>query len=149
MFAAHLGSVCVGNESVCVFPFVRQMEGHRHHSAQQVGHHRGDNQQRRHYHFSHGECFVWSLHTHTGTHTHARVGRETLCDYNGENSKDQYFPFICRRTWKWPSTSRAFSPPGTSSTSRTRSLQSESAGQSPTDSRVDVVVAVCLASVCV
>lgn len=70
VFSAHLGSVCVGNESMCVFPFVRQMEGHRHHSAQQVGHHRGDNQQRRHYHFSHGECFVWSLHTHMGTLTH-------------------------------------------------------------------------------
>lgn len=70
VFSAHLGPVCVGSESMCVFPFVRQMEGHRHHSAQQVGHHRGDNQQRRHYHFSHGECFVWSLHTHTGTLTH-------------------------------------------------------------------------------
>lgn len=155
VFPAHLGSVCVGNESMCVFPLVRQMEGHRHHSAQQVGHHRGDNQQRRHYRFSHGECLVWSLHTHMGTLTHTRVGRETLGylrDCNGANSKDQYFPcraFIHRRTWKWPSTSHAFSPPGTSSTNRTRSLRSESAGQSTTDSRVDFAVAVCLASVCV
>lgn len=36
--------------------------------------------------------------------------------------------FICRRIWRWPSTSLAFSPPGTSSTNRTRSVQSESGG---------------------
>lgn len=73
----------MGNKSLCVFPFVRQMEGHRHHSTQQVGHHRGDNEQRRHYHFSHGECFVWSLHTLTDILARVArfaVGSETLLD---------------------------------------------------------------------
>lgn len=117
------------------------MEGHRHHSAQQVGHHRGDNEQRRHYHFSYGECFVWSLHTHT--HTHSRIYPHVWRGLRWEVKhcsiwlwllwdKVSLFSFcrafICRRIWRWPSTSLAFSPPGTSSTNRTRSVQSESGG---------------------
>lgn len=105
-FGAHVGFICVGNKSLFVFPFVRQMEGHRHHSAQQVGHHRGDNKQRRHYHFSHGECFVWSLHTRAHTHTLvdilARVAKvcsgkwnivRYRCDYN--RIKYRRLLFVC------------------------------------------------------
>lgn len=116
-------------KAACVFPFVRQMEGHRHHSAQQVGHHRGDNQQRRHYHFSLGECFVWNPPPHPA-HTREVKHFRYCCHCNGEKFQVSILccAFICRRTWKWPSTSHAFSPPGTSSTNRTRSVPSESGG---------------------
>lgn len=44
--------------------FLCQVEGHWHYSTQQVSHHSGDNEQRRHHHFSHGECFVCNSLTH-------------------------------------------------------------------------------------
>lgn len=53
------------------FVCVRQMEGHWHHSTQQVSHHSGDNKQRRHHHFSHGEPFCLQ---HMHAHTRFRVG---------------------------------------------------------------------------
>ena len=93
----HVGKV----KPPCAFSLcVWQVEGHRHHSAQQVSHHSGDNEQRRHHHFSHGECCVCvCAHTHTHTpHTRFSSGKSNThsqISLHGDKHGAEFWSSIC------------------------------------------------------